>query len=134
MADYFQHWIDMGKLIKNPPKIFNVNWFRLDTEGHFIWPGFGDNLRILEWIIKRCSDEVGARETVMGYLPRAQDLNLEGLDVDHDAVDSILKVDISNLTHEIPGIREFYEQFGDNLPEELTHYLNALEEFIESYK
>ena len=134
MADYFQHWIDMGKLIKNPPKIFNVNWFRLDTEGHFIWPGFGDNLRILEWIIKRCSDEVGARETVMGYLPRAQDLNLEGLDVDHDAVDSILTVDISNLTHEIPGIREFYEQFGDNLPEELTHYLNALEEFIESYK
>ena len=80
MGDYFQHWLDMGKKIAHPPKIFNVNWFRTDEQGHFIWPGYGDNFRVLEWILARCNDEVDARTTPIGYIPYAKDINLEGLD------------------------------------------------------
>ena len=80
MADYWQHWLDMGKLIKKHPKIFNVNWFRLDDDGNFIWPGFGDNMRVLEWIMDRCFDEADAVDTAIGYVPKAEDINLAGLD------------------------------------------------------
>ena len=79
MGDYWQHWLEMGeKLGDNAPKIFNVNWFRTDDEGNFMWPGFGDNLRVLEWILKRCDGEVDAEETPIGYVPNAEDINLEG--------------------------------------------------------
>ncbi len=81
MADYWQHWLDMERDIAHPPKIFNVNWFRTDEKGEFIWPGFGENMRVVEWILKRCFDEVGARETEIGYLPNPEDINLEGIDV-----------------------------------------------------
>ena len=93
MGDYFKHWIEMGKKVKNQPKIFNVNWFRLDDEGHFLWPGFGDNMRVLEWIIKRCEGEVDAVETPIGYVPKAEDINLEGTDVTLDTLKEILTVD-----------------------------------------
>ncbi len=79
MGDYFKHWIEMGEILGDkPPKIFNVNWFRVDDEGHFIWPGFGDNMRVLEWMLKRCDGEVDAVETAIGYVPKAEDINLEG--------------------------------------------------------
>ncbi len=128
MGDYWQHWLDMGKKISHQPKVFNVNWFRLDDEGNFIWPGFGDNLRVLEWIMKRCFDEVGAQETPIGYEPNPEDINLEGLDVTVDTLKELLRVDPELWRQEVAGIKEFYAKFGDKLPEELKHQLAVLEE------
>ena len=84
MGDYFAHWLEMGKMIPNPPKIFHVNWFRTDDDGRFIWPGFGDNMRVLMWILNRCNGKVDAVETPIGYVPKAEDLELEGLDITLD--------------------------------------------------
>ena len=128
MADYFAHWINMGDKIKNQPKIFNVNWFRTDDNGNFIWPGFGDNLRVLEWIIKRCKGEVDAKEVAIGYVPNAEDINIEGLDIDVETVKELLNVDKETWLEEVKGIKEFYAQFGNKLPKELEAELNSLEE------
>ena len=128
MADYFAHWIEMGKKIGNQPKIFNVNWFRTDDNGNFIWPGFGDNLRVLEWIIDRCENKVDARESAIGYLPYAKDINIDGLDIDEAVIEDLLTVDKDTWLKEVEGIKEFYAQFGDRLPAELAAELKSLEE------
>lgn len=127
MGDYFQHWIDMGKKIKIQPKIFNVNWFRTDSEGHFIWPGFGDNMRVLDWILKRCEETVDADETAIGYVPKPEDINLEGCGVDEETLKGLLNVDTETWKKEAEGIKEFYKKFGDRLPKELEEELEALE-------
>lgn len=128
MGDYWQHWLDMGeKLGDKAPKIFNVNWFRTDDEGHFIWPGFGDNLRVLEWIMKRCFNEAEAETSPIGYLPYPQDINLEGSGVDENILTDLLSVDANLWTAEIKGIREFYAKFGDKLPPALARELDELE-------
>lgn len=127
MGDYFQHWIDMGKKIKVQPKIFNVNWFRTDSEGHFIWPGFGDNMRVLDWILKRCEETVDADETAIGYVPKPEDINLEGCSVDEETLKGLLNVDTETWKKEAEGIKEFYKKFGDRLPKELNEELAALE-------
>ena len=127
MGDYFQHWIDMGKKIKVQPKIFNVNWFRTDSEGHFIWPGFGDNMRVLDWILKRCEETVDADETAIGYVPKPEDINLEGCSVDEETLKGLLNVDNETWKKEAEGIKEFYKKFGDRLPKELEEELAALE-------
>lgn len=127
MGDYFQHWIDMGKKIKVQPKIFNVNWFRTDSEGHFIWPGFGDNMRVLDWILKRCEETVDADETAIGYVPKPEDINLEGCGVDKETLKGLLNVDTETWKKEAEGIKEFYKKFGDKLPKELEEELAALE-------
>lgn len=127
MGDYFQHWIDMGKKIKVQPKIFNVNWFRTDSEGHFIWPGFGDNMRVLDWILKRCEETVDADETAIGYVPKPEDINLEGCGVDEETLKGLLNVDTETWKKEAEGIKEFYKKFGDRLPKELNEELDALE-------
>lgn len=127
MGDYFQHWIDMGKKIKIQPKIFNVNWFRTDSEGHFIWPGFGDNMRVLDWILKRCEETVDADETAIGYVPKPEDINLEGCSVDEETLKGLLNVDTETWKKEAEGIKEFYKKFGDRLPKELEEELEALE-------
>ena len=130
MGDYWQHWIDIGKTLDadKAPKIFNVNWFRKDDEGNFMWPGFGDNLRVLEWIIKRCENEVDAQETAIGYLPYAKDINIEGLEgeVSVESLESILDVDKALWAAEADGIGEFYAKFGDKLPETLKAELETL--------
>ena len=130
VGDYFAHWLEMGKKLGDKaPKIFNVNWFRVDEDGHFIWPGFGDNLRVLEWILKRCDNEVDAVETAIGYVPKPEDINLEGLkDFDEEKLASILKVDNAKWAKEAAGVEEFYKKFGDKLPQELRDELNGLEE------
>ncbi len=128
MADYWQHWLDMEKDVPNPPKIFNVNWFRTDDNGEFIWPGFGENLRVLEWILKRCFDEVDARETEIGYLPKVEDINLEGVDVPPETLAGLLSVDRDLWREEAAGIREFYAKFGDKLPQALREELAGLED------
>ncbi len=127
MADYFAHWIEMGDKITNKPKIFNVNWFRTDDEGNFIWPGFGDNIRVLDWILKRCKGEVEAKEVAIGYVPFAKDINVEGLDIDTKVVEELLSVDKETWLEEVKGIKEFYAQFGDRLPKELEAKLAELE-------
>ena len=130
MGDYWQHWIDIGKTLDpdKAPKIFNVNWFRKDDEGNFMWPGFGDNLRVLEWILKRCDGEVDAQETAIGYIPYAKDINIEGLEgeVSLESLESILDVDKSLWANEADGIAEFYKKFGDKLPKELADELETL--------
>ena len=128
MGDYWQHWLDMGKLIKKQPKIFNVNWFRTDDEGHFIWPGFGDNLRVLEWIMKRCYDEVDAAETPIGYVPKPGDINLEGIDVTPEVLADLVSVDKEIWKGEAARIEEFYAKFGDKLPKKLAEELEILKE------
>ena len=127
MGDYWQHWLDMGKKIPKPPKIFNVNWFRTDDNGRFLWPGFGDNLRVLEWILKRCFDEVGADETVIGYEPKPEDINLDGSGVTVETLKALLTLDAESWRENCAGIREYFEQYGDKLPHELREELEALE-------
>lgn len=130
MGDYWKHWIEIGETLDpdKAPKIFNVNWFRKDDEGNFMWPGFGDNLRVLEWILKRCDGEVEARETAIGYLPYAKDINIEGLEgeVSLESLESILDVDKELWAKEADGIAEFYAKFGDKLPKELAEELATL--------
>mgnify|MGYP000071311207 CR=1 FL=1 len=124
MADY---WQDMGEKLPNAPKIFNVNWFRTDDNGRFLWPGFGDNLRVLEWILKRCFDEVGADETVIGYEPKPEDINLDGSGVTVETLRELLTLDAESWRENCAGIREYFAQFGDKLPHELRAELEALE-------
>jgi phosphoenolpyruvate carboxykinase (GTP) len=127
MGDYWQHWIDMGKLIEKQPKIFNVNWFRLDDEGNFIWPGFGDNMRVLQWIMARCFDEADAVDTAIGYVPKPEDINIEGLDgITVDTIKELLTIDKDLWKAEAEGIAEYYAKFGDHLPKELAESLETL--------
>jgi len=129
MGDYFRHWLEMGeKLGDKAPKIFNVNWFRTDDEGNFVWPGFGDNMRVLNWIIDRCEGKADATETAIGYVPKPEDIDLTDLDMDIDVLKSILKVDKDVWTKEAAEIEEHYKKFGDRLPNELREQLNNLKE------
>ena len=127
MGDYFKHWLDMGKKIPNPPKIFHVNWFRTDDEGHFIWPGFGDNMRVLLWLLDRCTGAADAVETPIGYVPKAEDINIEGLDIDIDVIRDLLTVDKASWLEDVENIKEFYKLVGDHVPAELYEELAALE-------
>ena len=129
MGDYWAHWLEMGKVLGDKaPKIFNVNWFRTDDDGNFIWPGFGDNMRVLDWIIKRCEDAVDAVETPIGYEPKPEDINVEGLeDVTTETVKGLLSVDKDLWKEDAKGIHEFYAKFGDKLPKELELELEGLE-------
>ena len=121
MGDYWKHWIEIGETLDEDkaPKIFNVNWFRKDDEGNFLWPGFGDNLRVLDWIIDRCEGKVDAQETAIGYLPYAKDINLDGLDMTEADLEKILDVDKEAWKEELKGVDELYAKFGDKLPKEL---------------
>ncbi|HIS25160.1 MAG TPA: phosphoenolpyruvate carboxykinase (GTP) [Candidatus Faeciplasma gallinarum] len=128
MGDYWAHWLEMGKILGDKaPKIFNVNWFRTDDDGNFIWPGFGDNMRVLEWIIDRCEDAVDAVETPIGYEPKPEDINVEELDgITTETIKGLLSVDKGLWKEEANGIGEFYAKFGDKLPKELAGELDAL--------
>lgn len=127
MGDYWQHWLDMGeKLGDKAPKIFNVNWFRTDDEGHFIWPGFGDNMRALMWILARSNDEIAANETPIGYLPNAEDIDIAGLDdITLETVRDLLSVDKELWLDDAKGVEEFYAKFGSRLPSEMASQLKA---------
>ena len=133
MGDYFAHWLAMGKLIPNPPKIFHVNWFRTDDEGNFIWPGFGDNMRVIEWILKRCDGKVDARESAIGYLPHPEDiciLELEG--VTRETIEELLFVDAESWLADVENIKKFYAQVGDRVPSELHFELAELEKRLKN--
>ena len=114
------------------PKIFNVNWFKTDDEGNFLWPGFGDNMRVLDWIVKRCEGTVDAVETPIGYEPKPEDINVDGLVYEgkqftSEDVASLLELDIDLWKDEVKELREFYKQFGDKLPAKIKEELDALE-------
>ena len=128
MGDYFAHWLEMGKHIPHAPKIFHVNWFRTDDEGHFIWPGFGDNMRVVMWILARCAGEVDAVETPIGYVPKPEDINIEGLDgVTVDTVKNLLTIDKQSWLEDVENIKAFYKQVGDRVPQEMYDELATLE-------
>ena len=126
MGDYWQHWLDMGKKIPKPPKIFNVNWFRTDEDGNFAWPGFGDNMRVLQWIISRADNEIGAAETALGYEPNTHDIDMEGLDMSMYDMRRLLSVDRDLWLKECEDARAYYEKIG-KVPPELYSELDALE-------
>ncbi|NLT18384.1 MAG: phosphoenolpyruvate carboxykinase (GTP) [Clostridiales bacterium] len=129
MADYFAHWLNIGAKLSHPPRIFNVNWFRLDNSGDFIWPGFGDNMRVLDWILRRCEDAIDAVDSPIGFMPKAEDINLEGLDFSKEKLISILDSDKSVWTEEAKEIENFYTtKFGDTLPKQLYKQLANLKE------
>lgn len=119
-GDYFQHWLDMGnKDGAKMPKVYHVNWFRTNSKGDFLWPGFGDNMRVLEWIVNRIDGEAGAVETALGNLPTPQDLNVEGLDISNEQLEEILTVKPEEWTTDIESQRVFFQSIGDKLPKEI---------------
>ena len=133
MADYWSHWLEIGERAgAQLPRIYYVNWFRKNEGGDFLWPGFGDNGRVLEWVFQRCAAKAGARETPIGCVPAAKDLDLSGLALDEADVDELVAVDIEGWLAEIPLIREYYGSFGAKMPAALVAQLDALEERLKS--
>jgi len=130
VCDYLQHWINTGKKSDESklPKIFYVNWFRKDEQGKFIWPGYGENSRVLKWICERVSGEGNAVKTAIGYMPTADDIDTEGLDITKEALESILDVNKEEWLNEIESIKEHYKNYGPKLPQELKDQLAALEQ------
>ena len=126
MGDYFGHWLRMGKALAHPPAIFHVNWFRQGQDGRFLWPGFGQNLRVLLWMIDRIQGKVGATETPIGQVPRSEDLNLDGLAITASDMKALLDVDRQEWASEVPEMRAFFDRFGERLPRELSGSLDGL--------
>jgi phosphoenolpyruvate carboxykinase (GTP) len=119
MADYFNHWLKVGKKLTGPPKIFHVNWFRTDESGKFLWPGFGENLRVLDWIVRRCQEKAEAVETPIGYIPTPSALDLEGLNLGTEVMKKLLSIPTEGWTAELGEIKGFLETFGGRLPREM---------------
>lgn len=136
VGDYLQHWLDIGQKTDADklPKIFYVNWFRKDDNGKFIWPGFGDNSRVLKWIVERCDNKIDAEKTPIGYVPKAEDLDLTGLDISAEAIDELLEVNANEWLSEAASIRQHFDGYGPKMPRELYSELDALIERLEDAK
>ena len=126
MADYFSHWLEMGRKLTNPPKIFRVNWFRQDENGKFMWPGFGDNLRVLKWVIERCKGAGGAIKAPIGYVPSADGIDLKGLKISYQTMETLMHVDKETWYEELDSQTEWFQQFGYSLPIEIWQEHEAL--------
>ena len=126
MADYFQHWLEMGKQIPHPPKIFHVNWFRKGADGKFLWPGFGENVRVLKWILERVEGKGVAEETAIGYVPTQNGLTLDGLNIPSESLRELFRVEPDDWEVDLADSRDFFAKFGDRLPEELTEEQDRL--------
>jgi phosphoenolpyruvate carboxykinase (GTP) len=126
MADYFGHWLAMGTAVKRPPKIFHVNWFRQDAEGKFLWPGFGENMRVLRWIVARCQGEGVAVESPIGHLPARGAIDSTGLGVSEATMEELLTIPKEDWRAEAKGIGEFFSKFEDKLPAEMERQRQAL--------
>jgi phosphoenolpyruvate carboxykinase (GTP) len=126
MADYFRHWLEMGKRIARPPKIFHVNWFRKGADGKFLWPGYGENVRVLKWIIERIEGKAAATETPIGFVPTSNALTLDGLDVSRATMEDLLRVDSGDWTKEHADTDSFFQKFGSRLPDEIRDEHNRL--------
>lgn len=126
MGDYFRHWLNIGKKLVHPPKIFSVNWFRVNDEGEFIWPGFGENIRILKWIVDRANNCVGAKETPLGLIPHLKDLELNGLNIPKENLEKLFEVSPEEWQSELQDIQKFLNKFGERLPQEMSREYNEL--------
>jgi phosphoenolpyruvate carboxykinase (GTP) len=126
-GDYWRHWLAVGRKLRHPPRLFHVNWFRRDAAGKFLWPGYGDNLRVMEWIIKRCANAVGAEESPIGHLPRIADLNLEGTNVGQATMKELLAVQREAWLTEVANMREYLKEFGARAPAEMSAELDEIE-------
>jgi phosphoenolpyruvate carboxykinase (GTP) len=126
MAEYFRHWLRMGKLMSVPPKVFHVNWFRTDENGKFLWPGYTENLRVLEWILDRCTNSVEAEKTPIGYVPRAADIDMTGLHLPEGTLKKLLEIHCKDWEHELSSVEAFFKQFKNDLPDELWDEFEAL--------
>lgn len=131
MASYFRHWLKLGKKMNNPPRIFHVNWFRQDENGQFMWPGFGENLRVIEWILDRCNNKVDAVKTPIGYIPKPQDIDMTGLDLPPATLDKLLSIDKNDWLNELESQKEFFKIFGKDLPKEIVDEWQALKNRLE---
>ena len=125
MADYFRHWLETGKRMTKPPKIFHVNWFRTDENNKFLWPGFGENLRVLEWILDRCNNKVEAIKTPIGYVPQVSDIDMTRLELPAGTLEKLLSINKKEWLEELKGIKKFFKQFKKDLPEELWQEYEA---------
>jgi phosphoenolpyruvate carboxykinase (GTP) len=132
MGDYFGHWLEMGKKASKPPKIFHDNWFRKDDKGKFLWPGYGENLRVVEWILSRARGEGKAAKTPIGWLPTKDALDLSGLELAPGAADKLLEVRSDEWNAELDGLKPFFEQFGGTLPKELWAQFESLRERLKT--
>jgi phosphoenolpyruvate carboxykinase (GTP) len=126
MADYWAHWLRVGASLKNPPRIFHVNWFKQDANGKFLWPGFGENLRVLRWVADRCRGAGAAVESPIGFLPTEDALDATGLDLPPGAMRELLGVDPADWRQEAEGLAEFFAKFGDRLPPEMERQRQEL--------
>ena len=126
-GDYWTHWFKIGAALRNPPRIFHVNWFRQNAQGKFLWPGFGENLRVLSWILDRCAGRAGAVDTPIGQMPRASDLNTQGLDLSPEALAELTAVPQGPWLEEASDLRQYLQGFGDRLPPALLSELDELE-------
>jgi phosphoenolpyruvate carboxykinase (GTP) len=132
MADYFRHWLEMGKIMTKPPKIFHVNWFKTSEKGEFLWPGFGENLRVLEWILDRCNNKVEAAKAPIGYTPRADDIDMTGLKLPAGTLEKLLSIDRKEWLEELKGINKFFRLFKKHLPKELWQEFEELKERLKA--
>jgi phosphoenolpyruvate carboxykinase (GTP) len=131
MADYMAHWLEIGRREGAVlPKVFYVNWFRKDGDGRFLWPGFGENSRVLEWVFRRCNGEGSTQDTPLGLVPGEGDLNVEGLDIDPGDLTEVLRVDPEALRAQLPQVKEHLATFGDSLPSEVRAQMDALEQAL----
>ncbi|MCX5697637.1 MAG: phosphoenolpyruvate carboxykinase (GTP) [Candidatus Omnitrophica bacterium] len=131
MSDYFRHWLAMGKKMPKAPRIFHVNWFRTNKEGKFLWPGFGENLRVLEWILDRCDNRMNAAESPIGYIPYCKDIDLTGLDISSETIQKLLEINKNDWLEELRGIKKFFAAFNKHLPEELWQQYKKLQERLD---
>ena len=132
MGEYFAHWLAMGERIPNPPRIFHVNWFRQDEHGKFLWPGYGENLRVLRWIVERCAGTAAGVETPIGYVPDAREIDIKGLDIGAGVMDKLFSVDRNEWIEEIKGHKEFFEKFGERLPAAIWEEYRSLEKRLKA--
>lgn len=132
MGDYFQHWLNMGRRMTNPPRVFHVNWFRTDANGKFLWPGYGENLRVMEWVLDRCRGEADAVQTPIGYVPTPESLDLTGLELSRETLHQLLAIDRGEWCQEVEEIGSFFRRFGERFPKELWKRLETLRQALQA--
>ena len=131
-GDYFAHWLSFQGKSDKLPKIFHCNWFRRDQDGKFMWPGFGENMRVLAWIVGRCQGKLDARETPIGFLPNVEDIDINGIDVSPETMQALLSVDPAKWEEETLAIGEYFEEFGDRMPEAILAELAKISSALQS--